>query len=107
MRCVVKGYMQKAGKDFRAVYSPTAMISSIRIKLAVAVTKGWGIFELDVKNAYCHGIMDRECYIDLPPASHYPIQDTRAWAGEHWGSYAGCTVPTKEDACGSTDTRRS
>jgi hypothetical protein len=67
MRCVVKGYLQRVGIDFGAVYSPTAMISSIRIILVVAVTRGWDIFELDVKNAYCHGIMDKECYIELPP----------------------------------------
>jgi hypothetical protein len=67
MRCVVEGYMQKPGKDFGVVCYPTAMISSIRIFLAVAVTRGRNIFELDVKNAYCHGTMDRECYIGLPP----------------------------------------
>jgi hypothetical protein len=32
-RCLVKGYLQRSGLDFGAVYSPRAMISSVRIVL--------------------------------------------------------------------------
>jgi hypothetical protein len=66
MRCVVRGFLQKNGVGFVATYSPTAMMSSLRILLTAAVTHGWAIYELDVKNAYCHGIMDRETYISFP-----------------------------------------
>jgi hypothetical protein len=66
MRCVVRGFLQRNGVDFGTTYSPTAMMSSLSILLTAAVTIGWDIYELDVKNAYCHGIIDRETYISFP-----------------------------------------
>jgi hypothetical protein len=63
MRCVVRGFLQRNEADCGATYSPTATMSSLRILLTAAVTNGWDIFELDVKNPYCHGIMDKNIHI--------------------------------------------
>jgi hypothetical protein len=43
MRPAVNGYMQRVGPAFGAVYSPTAMISSIRLVVCIAVTRGYPI----------------------------------------------------------------
>ena len=59
MRCVVRGFFQRNGVDFGATYSPSCMLQTMRILLTLAVAFGWTIRQLDVRNAYCHGIMDK------------------------------------------------
>jgi hypothetical protein len=72
MRCVVRGFLQRNGLDFGATYSPTAMLSTLRILLTIAAANGWNIVELDIRNAYCHGEFDREMYIRMPDGVHLP-----------------------------------
>jgi hypothetical protein len=67
--------MQRPGLDCGVAYSPTAMISSIRIVSGIVVKGGRPVFELDVKKAYCHGVMDKTSYIQLPPGTKLPDTD--------------------------------
>ena len=67
MRNVVRGFMQVEGIDFGATYSPTGMISTVRLLFALAVHDGWPCYEYDAKNAYCHGVMDVDLWV-MPPA---------------------------------------
>lgn len=47
--------------------SPTASVSSFRWLLIHAVHNKWDIVQLDITNAFLHGIIDREKYINVPP----------------------------------------
>jgi Reverse transcriptase (RNA-dependent DNA polymerase) len=43
-----------------------AKITIIRVILALAAIKDWKLWKMDVKNAFLHGELDREIYMDQP-----------------------------------------
>ncbi|PNX57165.1 pentatricopeptide repeat-containing protein mitochondrial-like, partial [Trifolium pratense] len=42
-------------------------MSSIRLFLAMAAMKHWPLFQLDIKNAFLHGDLEEEIYMEQPP----------------------------------------
>ena len=41
--------------------------NSIQILLSVAVSRSWPLYQLDIKNAFLHGDLKEEVYMDQPP----------------------------------------
>ena len=49
-----------------------ARLESIRILLAFAASKGFKLFQMDVKSAFLNGFIEEEVYVKQPPGFENP-----------------------------------
>jgi histone deacetylase 1/2 len=58
-RLVAKGYKQRFGIDYEDTFSLVVKMATIRIILSVAISRGWSLRQLDIQNAFLHGILEK------------------------------------------------
>jgi hypothetical protein len=64
---VVKGFKQCLGIDYDDTFCPVVKPAAIRLVLSLAVSQGWVLRQLNVQNAFLHGILEEEVYVTQPP----------------------------------------
>jgi histone deacetylase 1/2 len=64
---VAKGFKQRYDLDYKDTFSPVVKPTTIRLLLSLAVTRGWSIHQVDVHNAFYHGVLEEEVYLRQPP----------------------------------------
>ena len=66
-RLVADGNTQRHGVDYDRVFSTVVKMSTVRLMLTVAVTRGMSLSSLDVRQAFLHADLDRPLYMHVPP----------------------------------------
>jgi hypothetical protein len=65
-KLVAKGFQQVHGIDYDETFAPVEKMHSIRLALSIPTTKGWEVHQMYVKNAFLHGDISKEIYMDHP-----------------------------------------
>jgi histone deacetylase 1/2 len=66
-RLVAKGFKQRYGIGSEDIFSPIIKIATIHIIYSIVVSRGWNLWQLDVQNAFLHGHLEEEVYMQQPP----------------------------------------
>lgn len=76
-RLTAKGYGQQYLVDYFDTYAPVARITSVRVLLALAVSRRWKIHQMDVDTAFLNAELNEEVYV-------YPPEGTNTSSGKVW-----------------------
>ena len=63
---VTKGFHQQAGVDFAETFSPVVKPPTVRIILSLAAQNQWSLRQLDVSNAFLHGLLKETVFMAQP-----------------------------------------
>lgn len=74
-RLVALGNRQEYGIDYQDTFAPMAKMTTVQTLVALAASKSWPIFQMDVKNAFLNGDLHEEVFIKPPPGLPLPSQD--------------------------------
>jgi hypothetical protein len=65
-RLVAQGFSPVEGIDFGEIFAPVARVEAIMILLAFSASKGFKLYQMDVKSAFLNGVIQEEVFVRQP-----------------------------------------
>jgi hypothetical protein len=65
-RLVAQDFNQVEGLDFEETFAPIVHLEVIRFLLAFAAYKEFKLYQIDVKNDFLNGVIQKEVYVRQP-----------------------------------------
>ena len=78
-KLVAKGYTQTYGIDYEETFAPVAKMNTVRIILSLVGHFGWAMHQFNVKNAFLHGSLEEEVYMEIPPSYGAINEGNKVW----------------------------
>jgi hypothetical protein len=69
---VAQGFSQVEGLDFGETFTHVTRLEAIMILLAFAASKGFKLYQMDVKSVFLNGVIQEEVYVRQPPGFENP-----------------------------------
>ncbi|KAE8657094.1 hypothetical protein F3Y22_tig00116997pilonHSYRG00993 [Hibiscus syriacus] len=66
-RLVAKRFLQVPGHEFKETFSPVVKFPTLNVILSIAVSNKWPLRHVDVNNAFLHGDLTEEVFMQQPP----------------------------------------
>jgi hypothetical protein len=63
---VLRGFTQRPGVDYNETFSSVVKFTIVRAVLSLALSRGWAIHHLDVKNAFLYNTLTKTIYYSQP-----------------------------------------
>jgi hypothetical protein len=63
---VAQGFSQVEGLDFGETFAHVARLEAIRILLAFTASKGFKLYQMNVKSALLNGVIQEEVFVRQP-----------------------------------------
>ena len=63
-RFTARGFLQQYGLDYEETFSPVAKMVTVRTIISLVAYKSWNLWQLDVKNAFLFGELDRDIFME-------------------------------------------
>jgi hypothetical protein len=76
---VAQGFSQVEGLDFGETFAPVAWLEAIRILLDIATSKGFKLYQMDVKSAFLNCVIQEEVYVRQPLGFENPKYPDRVY----------------------------
>jgi hypothetical protein len=67
------------GLDFGETFAPATRLEAIRILLAFAASKGFKLYQMDMKNIFLNGVIHEEVYVRQPLCFENPKYPDRVY----------------------------
>jgi hypothetical protein len=78
-RLVAQGFSQVEGLDFGETFALVSRPRAIRILLAFAASKGFKLYQMNVKSAFLNGVIQVEVFVRQPPGFENPMYPNRMY----------------------------
>ena len=69
---MAEGFHQRPSLDYIDTFSSLIKPTIVRLVFCLALSQNWSIQQLDVNNAFLHGSLSKNVYMNQPPGFVHP-----------------------------------